>query len=175
VPPCGTLSGTRGVAFSPVGTQPATGDFIWVQLLAPTNGSSFTNEISCVQASGPTTTNITYSGGFDGSVFPSPTNDSPFTPLPTDDISVTRAFAATMYLLWQPDPTDYPNSIPVPLAYQQWVFNGSATRATTSDSWTASGYGGPYSGGSVLSTASQSNMGYPSWSAQNSRSSDSCP
>lgn len=97
------------------------------------------------------------------------TNDSPSSGLGVDDATLTRTFTAKMYLMWT---SQISGSIPVPLGYIPWTFNGVATNSGTAQApaWTASGAGAPISGNGAAGGAfvpadpTQPNLGIPIWS-----------
>jgi hypothetical protein len=154
-----SLTGAYGVTFTPSGA-PSAGNYSYVQLI---NADITTaNAISC-----------THSQGVD---FPYPYGaimgddlavDAPFIPL-TPGYTATRTFNATMFLLWTSSTS---SSIPVPIAYQTWGFQGSAQQDSSGTWWaTTVGVPGPI-GDVVPSTGSQTTdgytvlqNGYPIWS-----------
>lgn len=154
-PECpGTTTGSPGIQFSPGGTPPGSGIFEFVQLVNSDTTTDTGPTGPCVSQATP---------GLDGT-YPyqngsTTPNDAPEAPLPSSDTQVTRAFSATMYLLWQS--TSTANSVPVPLAYIPWVFNGTATQS--SGEWIPSGNGGPTSS-YQLPSPSPPSYGYPTWS-----------
>ncbi|MFY9852699.1 MAG: hypothetical protein WAK26_02330 [Terracidiphilus sp.] len=169
--PCSTPTnlpfGTPGITFYPAGTPPGAGNYLFAQLIG--------SDVAVDSRSGATTT-CTDIPGVDGTypyqhqINPPSTSDSPETPLPSTYTTVTRNFNATMYLLWQSTATA--NSIPVPLGYIPWTFNGVATNSGTAQApaWTASGAGAPISGNGAAGGAfvpadpTQPNLGIPIWS-----------
>jgi hypothetical protein len=81
---------------------------------------------------------------------------------------VNRSFNATMFLMWT---SSLANSIPVPIGYQTWAFNGTA-KQNVSGAWGAytNGTPGPI-GNFTPSTGNQTTdgytaleYGYPTWS-----------
>jgi hypothetical protein len=105
-----------------------------------------------------------------------PNNDNPAIALPSTPTTVSRNFTANLFLMWKSSIT---NSIPVPLGYQTWGFNGSATCSEscgTYTNWEATTIGTPgpepVKNGFKQSTASQTQVGnnilvdgYPTWTA----------
>lgn len=135
------------------------GNFVLVQLLS----SDTVNEVD----TGP---------GLDtGYPYPAPppTTDNPSLYLGSTAGTVSRSFTANLFLMWQSTVSD---SIPVPLGYQTWGFDGTAIctgSCSTYTNWTASTIGTPGPTGSfTTSSASQTQVGnntlvfgYPTWSA----------
>jgi len=125
----GGLTGATAVGITfgaPTGYQNATGGtFLPVQLISSdvVNGSSHTAGLD---------TNIPYAGG------KLPSNDNPSVPLSAASNPLTRTFNANMFLMWQ---SNQAGSILVPLGYQTWGFNATATCGSncgTAGSWTVS-------------------------------------
>lgn len=162
VPACGNPSGTPGIQFFRQGTGPSAGNFIFAQVI---NSDTTSNGYN---GSGQTYT-CTSAGGIDGaypyqnSANPTTVSDAPLSPLVYNP-TASRAFNASMYLLWQSTSTT--NTIPVPLGYIPWTVNGSASCGTApcnvASDWTPSGNGGPTSQ-FVASTPTQAHLGYPTW------------
>ena len=162
VPTCGNPSGTAGITFLRQGTQPAGGNFLFVQLITSDTSSDGVN-------SSGKTYKCTASGGIDGAypyqgaINPASRNDAPTMPLPYSP-SASRAFNATMYLMWQ---SSTANSIPVPLGYIPWTFNATATcnkaPCNVAADWTPNGNGGPTKQ-FTASLSTSPNLGYPTWS-----------
>ena len=159
--PTGTLhASANGITFnSPTGySNTSGGSFKLVQLIS---GDVVTG-VSGTEGAG-LDTQYPYPGP--------PSNDNPALVLPSTPGTVTRTFTANMFLMWQSSTT---NSIPVPLGYQTWGFDGSATcskNCGTASNWKAktSGTPGPV-GGFEKSSASQTQVGdnilvdgYPTW------------
>lgn len=146
---CGVATGTPGLTFYPFGTPPGAGNFLFAQIV---------NSDSVIDSRVGATTTCTGVSGVDGQytyqgqINPLSTSDSPETPLPSTYTTVTRNFTATMYLLWQS--TTKTDSIPVPLGYIPWAFNGTATNEGTAanPAWTASGTGAPVMSDGEVST-----------------------
>jgi len=170
----GDLMGTchdfsaNGIEFTPNGTAPsgAIGAFLFVQT---SNGGEVVYSYSGETSS----CTVPISIGLDGE-FPYPTDedgnafDGPGTPLWSDYQTTSMTYNATMWLMWQ-DQENMGQSgmtIPVPLGFVNWSFNGVATQSS-SGQWTATGSGGPMSNdaGSVFiqSGPDQVNYGYPAW------------
>lgn len=155
MPPCtGTYQGTPGIRFIPSGNVPATGTFVYGQLIiSDTTTYSHNSGGSMV---------CTHNAGVDNH-FPyqgvdqyDQAGDAPFAPLPSSYDTVSRSFNATMYLLWQPSLS---NSIPIPLGYQSWQFSNSTTQSN--GSWqTPTSSGGPQ-GIFTLTSVDQASLGYP--------------
>lgn len=137
---CGVATGTPGITFYPVGTPPGAGNFLFAQVVTGD---------SVVYSGASGTSTCTATPGLDGNytyqlqINPPSTSDSPEAPLPSTNATVTRNFNATMYLLWQS--TVNAKTIPVPLGYIPWAFNGTAANGGTAanPAWTASGTGAP--------------------------------
>jgi hypothetical protein len=83
----------------------------------------------------------------------------------------TRSFNATMFLMWKSNTT---GSIPVPLGYQTWAFDGTAycsSNCGSASTWTATTNGTPGDvGGFTASSHSQNSVGnntlkygFPEW------------
>src|SRR5208337_1127251 len=75
---------------------------------------------------------------------PPKAEDAPYIPLGGYN-SASRSFNATMFLLWT---SSKPSSIAVPIGYQTWAFDGSATCPTTKNctqakNWTVTTKGTP--------------------------------
>ena len=74
-----------------------------------------------------------------------------------------RTESLRMYLMWQSSSN---GSIMVPIGYQDWKFQGSATCSSSCSkaaSWKAATQSAGLSGGFVLSQASDADYGYPTW------------
>jgi hypothetical protein len=140
IPVCATPTnptrGIPGITFYPIGTQPGTGNFLFAQLI-----NSDVVEYSRIGATRTCTTitGVDSDYPYDNKINPASTSDSPTAPLPSTYSTVVRNFNATMYLLWQSTATA--NTIPVPLGYIPWTFDGTATQ--TDGKWTATGSGAP--------------------------------
>jgi hypothetical protein len=63
-------------------------------------------------------------------------------------------------LMWQPNLS---NSIPVPIAYQEWQFSGSTT-AQTPGNWGAPAGNGAPVGPLTIANSTFPNSDYPAWS-----------
>jgi hypothetical protein len=152
----GTISGSPGIQFSPVGSPPGAGNFLFAQIV----------NSDAVNYSGPSSSCSTVSGidgqyPYQGMVNPATVVDGPLQQAYAT--SLTRNFQATMYLLWQPTTT---GAIPVPLGYIPWEFVATATN--TAGTWSASGAGGPTTPypSFVTSNASLPHYGYPIWTGK---------
>ncbi|MGA3133615.1 MAG: IPT/TIG domain-containing protein [Terracidiphilus sp.] len=155
-----SVSGTPGITFnSPTGySNTSGGAFLLVQLISADS---------------------TATGGAPGldTVYPipgaPPSNDAPIIYLGTAPTTITRNFTANLFLMWKSNST---SSIPVPLGYQTWGFDGSAICSGSCSIvayWTATtiGTAGPV-GGFIQSSASQTSVGnnvlvngYPTWTS----------
>ena len=144
---------TPGISFSGNVNSPNQigGSVVLVQII---NSGSVSGSKSC-----------TITPGIDrGYPFPL-TNDSPASPLLSSYTSLSRTENFTTYLLWQP-PSSVQNGIPIPIGYQQWGFQGSASCSAncgSASSWTASTQSAGTQGGFVTASANQTNYGYPTW------------
>lgn len=142
----GSYTGSPGIAFSPPTTVSPPGTFFFVQLI--TEDFITYDSLDC-----------SATPGLDGA-FPyqsktgQSVNDAPFAPLPSTYSSVTRNFAATMFLMWQ---SNTQGSIPALMAYVGWSF--SSTTNQSGGVWsTPSNVGGA---GSWVVPYSASE--YPAW------------
>lgn len=94
--------------------------------------------------------------------------DGPQMELYPNDLTGTRTFHASLYLLWQPDA---PKSIPVPIGRQDWQFVATAVR-NEKDKWEKRGMltaSGDEKEGFVPSTPDDNAIyGYPQWSHRSS-------
>lgn len=160
--PGGKIITAAGITFNtPTGyANSSGGSFSLVQLIG--------NDVSTV---------VTMSPGLDSSYpYPGPpSNDSPAIYLPSNLTDVNRSFTADMFLMWK---SVTPNSIPIPIGYQQWGFSGTATCSSdcgTASNWmvantpeTTPGQVGSFVTSSQLQTQTNDgyNMlvdGYPTW------------
>lgn len=161
VPGCtGTTTGTAGISFTPVGTQPAGGSFSFVQLISgdTTTYSGTSGTLTCSYNPGLDTADP-YAAASSGVA-----TDAPEAPLLSTYLTASRSFNATMYLMWKPN---LANSIRVPLGYQAWQFSGST--AQSGGQWSNPTGGGGPTGGFVVGSPSQGSDGYPTWSSIASR------
>jgi hypothetical protein len=93
--------------------------------------------------------------------------DAPNAPLPSGYV-VNRSFNATMFLMWT---SSLANSIPVPIGYQTWAFNGTG-KQNTAGAWGAYTNGTPGPVGNFTPSAGNQTTdgytalgyGYPTWS-----------
>ncbi len=162
VPVCGTTTGTPGITFTPSGNWPGTGNYFFVQTVdsdSSSNGyNSLGKTLTCTNTPG-----VDGQYPYQGVYNPPSRNDAPTMPLAYSP-NASRAFNATMYLMWQ---SSTPNSIAVPVGSVPWTFNATATCSSgcgDASGWTPSGVGGPTNQQIfVLSSASQSNLGFPVW------------
>lgn len=157
----GTTTGTAGIKFFPMGTQPGGGSFVYVQIITTDSRSykSSGETYSCY-----TTVGIDKAYPYPG--VPSGTSnatDAPEIPLPATCNSASRAFAATMYLMWR---SSSGSSVPVPLGDIPWAYNGTATNS--GGHWSPGGVGGPTSA-FVPAAGTQA---YPTWTGP---ALESCP
>jgi hypothetical protein len=133
--PC-TGVGKPGLQFFPQGTQPGNGNLFFVQIVNKDRIDEIggTSNQSC-------TTSIGVDGQYpyQGQLNPTSVVDAPEWGLSAAYPIVTRNFNASMYLFWQSTATS--NSIPIPLGYLPWGFDGSAQLA--GGTWSGSGAGAP--------------------------------
>lgn len=163
--PGGATVTAYGITFnSPTGYSDSSGGaFSIVQLVGLNNVTG-----ACCSTSTGLDTSIPYSR--------LPSNDSPKVYLPPTASNVTRNFIADMFLLWT---SSKPNSIAVPLAYQQWGFSGTAKCSSdcgTAGNWTVANTTGKMQGTvGIFVTSSEYQTqtndgyitlvdGYPTWS-----------
>jgi hypothetical protein len=155
-----------GMTFTPSGA-PSGGTYSYVQLINSDNPTS---------TQGNASSGCTFSQGLDGNypyagIIPG-TNPPQAEDAPGDGLIngwvETRTFNATMFLMWT---SNLPNSITVPIGYQNWGFSGGAQQDITG-AWlaTTNGTPGPI-GGFVTSSGDQKTdgyttlqYGYPIWS-----------
>ncbi len=140
-------SGRVGMYFTQTNSIPSgySGIFQWVQLL---------NTDIITRTTTTTTNTVGVLPGNDGGINnefpygndpgdPIGTSDSPGSKLRTNNISVLKSFAATMYLMWQPDSTNAlvggDRTVLVPLRSYQWSWNGTATNAAPTNNGTGWG------------------------------------
>ncbi len=152
-----------GITFTP-SDAPSSGTYTYVQLI---NSDTRTlNAINCRFRIGVDKT-YPYAGILPNTN-PPQAIDAPGNPLP-DNYTITRSFNATMFLLWT---SNLPNSVAVPIGYQNWGFSGTAQQNST-EAWTATTNGTPGPiGGFVLSSVADQTTdgyttlqnGYPLWS-----------
>lgn len=125
---------TSGIIFSATATQPdVPGSLIFVQLVDGYTGQYFGGN-NCapfdygtgLDVMNPSSGIIYYDQSPVGATDYS-TNDSPSIPLFSDDSEATADFVARMYLLWQPD---IPSSIPVPIGFVPWSWEGEAEQSS---------------------------------------------
>jgi hypothetical protein len=93
--------------------------------------------------------------------------------LPNNYATGTRSFDAKMYLLWKPNQLDGATapSIPVPIGYQEWIFDGNATcvQSGAKCNWKDAKMTSPHNANKtpsafIYSTASDNALyGYPQW------------
>jgi YVTN family beta-propeller protein len=120
-----------GIGFTPDATNAAGGRFLWIQTIredtvvrrAKILGTLTT--IACLSTIGLDSTYPYVAIIPDGKTT---AVDIPEISLVSPNFEVTRTFKATMYLLWKT--TTVANSIPVPLEYVDWEFEGTATNKT---------------------------------------------
>jgi Domain of unknown function (DUF1906) len=168
---CRAVSPPYGITFTQAGTAPSAGTFQWVQVLtADTVAFAGANQYVC------TTPGLDRDYPYHAVLAGNVAVDSPNGPLPDNYGPVTRTFAATMFLMWEPTPVnkDTP-SIFVPVAYQQWTFDPTANETNPMapkqwDRWTAGGGGDVVTPKSIPSAPDQINQaagigpyGYPLW------------
>jgi hypothetical protein len=146
------IQGTSGISFSGSVSGGSGGSILLVQLV---NSGSLSGGRSC-----------TLTPGLD-TAYPYPyTNDSPSVVLLSTYTTLSRTENFTMYMMWQ---SNTANSIPVPIGYQQWGFQGSANCSSSCGSaanWKATTQRAGLSGGFVAATSTQPNYGYPTWSGK---------
>ena len=152
-----------GIAFTASATPPSgyANTFSYVQLikndpitLTPSNGGA-------VQVCNPTTQPVVgvfpaLDSGYPYSKGTTTSDNPPTATLTNTDKEVTRAFSATMYLMWSSELT---GSIPVPLGYVDWQFTADAT-LTNSQSNTWAVKSGTGSAGSFVASNS-----FPVWAS----------
>jgi hypothetical protein len=102
--------------------QQATGNFFWVQVVGNVTvintNPDHTTKTCPNQATGlDTPTRYPYANNTLS------TGDAPGVQLVSPYIETNELFRATMYLMWQPN---LGSSIPIPLAYANWGWNGDA-------------------------------------------------
>jgi hypothetical protein len=145
------IQGTRGISFSGSVTGGTGGSILLVQLI---NSGSISGGRSC-----------TVTAGLDPAGYPYPyTNDSPAALLQSTYTTLSRTENFTMYMMWQSNTSN--STIPVPIGYQQWGFQGSANCSASCGSasnWTATTQSAGLQGGFVAAQSSQTNYGYPTW------------
>lgn len=143
---------------SPTGySDTSGGNFLLAQLISSEsiNGTSYSPGLD---------TGYPYPGPF-------PTNDNPAVYLGTSPTTIRHTIVLNTFLMWQ---SSTANSIPIPLGYQAWGFDSSATCSNscgTPANWTIFNYETPGKLGSwVESSPSQVNAGnntlvdgYPTW------------
>ncbi len=163
-PNMGGETGTPGVLFTAPGSSSPSGTYSFVQYL---NHDSMTYTYTA----GTSSETCSTKPGLDG-LYPYPlygdgeAADAPSVGLLPAYRKVSRNFDATMFLLWT---SSTPNSIPVPVGSQKWHFQASTRNpsAPTKQSWTTPvsqflGANGEF----VPSAPSQTDNGYPTWSAK---------
>jgi hypothetical protein len=153
--------GDAGIIFSPptIGTTSTPpGSFFFVQLVTG-------DHVTYTYPSGgppPLNCTATNTPGLDGNypyqgVTGQPVPDAPGTPLPSIYSTVSRDFAATMYLMWQSNTS---GSIPVPMGSNAWSFSGSTTQSN--GTWST-----PTGSGSYQSFVAASGIiSFPQWSGK---------
>jgi len=153
--------GTWGIYFVPSGAP--AGTYSYVQLIntdtttyTPNSGSLYT----CTTSQGVDSA-YPYAGIIPNTN-PPQALDAPGVPLPSVNYkTVNRSFSATMFLLFT---SSVANSIPVPLGYQTWAFNGTAkctSSCGTVANWTPTTNGTPGPVGSfAASNGTQTTDGY---------------
>jgi hypothetical protein len=153
-----TYGANYGIQFTASTTGVSGGTLMFVQTLTPYTFSwynSYPSSKACtgtaVPASTPTLDNLyPYVSGSS----PLTTSDNPDWAFPSSTYpGLTTDLHATMYTLWTPSGT---NSIPVPLGYVSWSWDGIGTYNGTS--WTASGSSTSSESGFTASSV------YPTWS-----------
>jgi hypothetical protein len=147
---------TFGMVFTPSGA-PSGGTYSYVQLI---NSDTYTQGNNCTTSQG-------VDGGYPYTAIlpgtsPPQAADAPALSGPPYN-SLDRSFNATMFLLWT---SKVVNSIPVPMGYQTWAFDGSATCSAAKNcyqatNWpvTTNGKPGPL-GNYTPSNGSQTTDGY---------------
>jgi hypothetical protein len=149
------VAGTPGELFTASGTQPGTGKFTFVQLIN-SDTSTFTSTsgtVTCTHNAG-----VDMSYPYAAQINTTQSDDAPYVVLPTSPYNkITRAFSASMYLLWT---SSTASAIPVPIGAITWQFSGATT--LTNSKWgtvTGSGTANAF----VAAIGTQSNDGFPSW------------
>jgi len=149
------VTGTAGELFTASGTQPGTGAFTFVQLINSDTSTftSTTGTVTCTHNAG-----VDASYPYAAQINSTQSDDAPYVVLPTSPYNkITRAFAATMYVLWT---SSTASAIPIPVGSITWQFSGATT--LTNSKWggvTGSGTANAF----VASSGTQSNDGYPLW------------
>jgi hypothetical protein len=122
--------GLTGMIFTASANDlPSGGEFVWVQtlggdaftLLSQTHGLQQCTDLASNSPLPDLDTQYPYNGT--GGTNNNTARDQPLIQLISPYVSVSRAFSATMYLMWNPD---LPSSIPVPLGFITWEFSGNA-------------------------------------------------
>jgi hypothetical protein len=162
-PGCGDDEGNPGIHLTASGDS--SGSYVFVQVVNA-DISGYTH------ATGPSPTFCGGHAGLDKSFpfqgvekrNPQIAYDGPQMELYPNDLTGTRTFHASMYLLWQPKA---PKSIPVPIGHQDWQFLATAVR-NEKGKWEKHGIltaSGDEGGGFVPSTPDDNAIyGYPQWS-----------
>jgi hypothetical protein len=156
--PC-TTYGQPGIQFFPHGTPPGDGNLFFVQIVNSDHIAERSGDV--VSETCDDTAGLDGDYPYLGQLNPRSVPDAPIWQLDREYTATTRNFDAWMYLFWQS--TSTANSIPVPLAYLPWNFEGTAVPAGSG--WTANGRGGPTTadGKSIPAASTQPNEGYPTW------------
>jgi len=166
-PGCGNAEGDPGIHLTASGAS--SGSYVFAQIV-DASIDQYTHA-----GQGPTSCGA--HAGLDGG-FPFPgvevqnpriAYDGPQMPLLPNDVTGTRIFHASMYLLWQPDQLSGAGtaSIPVPIGHQDWQFVATAVR-NARGKWernailTASGNEG--NGFEPATPDDNAVYGYPQWS-----------
>jgi DNA-binding beta-propeller fold protein YncE len=178
------LLGVPGITFNYTGTPPDSGQFFFDQVIV--------SSVVTFAASG----NIPFcshssTGGLDGGTpygpYNEPAKDAPGIELASMYSLGNMTFHAKMYLLWQDDAGfeqgDTSSSIPVPLGYVDWTFDGTARQAVPG-TWSYDPYGSPNpfntdaptsaSGNFVPSSGNQPFSGFPTWQGLSTEQGGNC-
>ena len=155
VPQCSNppaSSGTFGITFTPPSISSPPGQFFFIQTVNQDTAtySRTGATLTCTAVSG-LHGQFPYEGTYQGEVV-----DAPGAALASTYTTVSRAFYASMYLMWQSST----NSIPVPIGSLNWQVVGSTTQS--GGTW-----GTPTGSGSAggFSAATSASTGYPQYQA----------
>jgi len=139
--PCPGLDAIPGIAFQPNVTDAGGGSFFWLQVI--------NSGVQTVTAPGHTYTPNTEAGLDNADPYllmppssnPSPTSDGPNVGLNNNYATVSDAFSANMYLMWQANP-DTSSYIAVPVGYVNWSISSNAENTGGNPPWILTPCGG---------------------------------